>query len=483
MRRTKIVCTLGPSSSDRRTIGKLIDGGMDVARLNFSHGTHDDHRKVFSALREVAEEKDANVAVLMDLQGPKIRTGRLQDGGPVELESGAALTITTEDIVGTAERISTTYEGLPDDVKPDSRILIADGAMELKVTSVEPPEVQCTVVRGGTLGEHKGINLPGVSVSAPALTEKDVEDLGFGLELGVDYVALSFVRTAEDVQDLRDRITEAGYSTPIVAKIERPEALGCFADILEAVDGVMVARGDLGVEVELYRVPQIQKSLIRMCNERGVPVITATQMLESMISSPRPTRAEANDVANAIYDGTDAVMLSGETATGKYPVDTVRVMAEIVQSADEAVDSSPDRGVQARFAHGSRKGSFQDAIGQAVVRMTQVADLKHIVVLTQSGYTAETISRYRPNIPITAITLNEGTRRLCALIWGVDAVQSAVVESMDDMIRVVDKIVLGRKLANRGDPVVIVAGTPLGVGGRTNLLHLHRVGEEQPSVK
>ena len=482
MRRTKIVCTLGPSSSDEATIGKLIDAGMDVARLNFSHGSHDDHRKMFGTLRRIAEAKHANIAVLMDLQGPKIRTGRLRGKEPVELIHGAHLTITTQTIEGDVERVSTTYPNLATDVQPGSRILIADGAMELVVERIEDTEVVCKVIRGGRLGEHKGINLPGVAVSAPSLTEKDIGDLHFGLDLGADYVALSFVRSADDVQDLKNRIAAAGKSTPVVAKIERPEALGCFDEIMNVADGIMVARGDLGVEVELYRVPQIQKNLIRLCVERGIPVITATQMLESMIASSRPTRAEANDVANAIYDGTDAVMLSGETANGKYPVEAVQVMGEIVQSADEALATSPERTVLARFDTGRNRASFKDAIGQAVVRMTQVTDLKHIVVLTQSGYSAETIARYRPRIPITAITLSEDTRRLCALIWGVDAVQSTVVESIDDMIRVIDRIVLDRKLAYPGDPIVIVAGTPLGVGGRTNLLHLHRVGDVQPDT-
>lgn len=482
MRRTKIICTLGPASRDEATISRLVDAGMNVARLNFSHGTHDDHRRVYETLRRVTSATDANVAVLMDLQGPKIRTGLLRDGTPVILENGAPIVITTEEIVGNAARVSTTYADLIKDVGPNSRILIADGAMELVVERVTGTEVLCRVVRGGILGESKGINLPGVAVSAPALTDKDIEDLKFGLELGVDYVALSFVRSAEDVRALKERITAAGKSTPVIAKIERPEALTCFDEIMDVADGVMVARGDLGVEVELHRVPQIQKSLIRLCVERGIPVITATQMLESMISSPRPTRAEANDVANAIYDGTDAVMLSGETANGLYPVEAVRVMSEIVQSADEAMATSPERTVQERFSGGRKEASFKDAIGQAVVRMTQVADLRHIVVLTQSGYSAETIARYRPRIPVTAITLSEETRRLCALIWGVDAIQSAVVESIDDMIHVIDKIVLDKALAKAGDPIVIVAGTPLGVGGRTNLLHLHRVGEDQSSV-
>jgi len=482
MRRTKIVCTLGPSSSDESTIGRLIDAGMNVARLNFSHGSHNDHRKVFGTLGEVAKAKDANVAVLMDLQGPKIRTGRLRGRKPVELTNGACLTITTQTIEGDADRVSTTYRNLATDVRPGSRILIADGSMELVVERIEDTEITCTVIRGGMLGEHQGINLPGVAVSAPSLTEKDIADLHFGLELGADYVALSFVRSADDVQDLKDRIAAAGKSTPVIAKIERPEALGCFDEIMNVADGIMVARGDLGVEVELYRVPQIQKNLIRLCIEHGIPVITATQMLESMISSSRPTRAEANDVANAIYDGTDAVMLSGETAIGKYPVEAVQVMGEIAQSADEAMASSPNRTIQARFENGRSRASFKDAIGQAVLRMTQVTELKHIVVLTQSGYSAETIARYRPRIPVTAITLSEDTRRLCALIWGVDAVQSTVVENIDDMIRVIDKIVLDRKLAHPGDPIVIVAGSPLGAGGRTNLLYLHRVGDVQPDA-
>lgn len=479
MRRTKIVCTLGPSSSDAETIGRLIDAGMNVARLNLSHGSHADHRHVYNTVRAIAQQRDANIAILMDLQGPKIRTGRLRDGAPVELRNNAKLIITTEEIEGNAGRISTTYTNLTKDVSAESRILIADGAMELAVESVQGSEVYCRVVRGGTLGEHKGMNLPGIAVSAPSLTEKDIEDLAFGLELGVDYVALSFVRSAEDVRGLKDRIAAAGRQTPVIAKIERPEALTCFDEIMDVADGVMVARGDLGVEVELHRVPQIQKSLIRLCVDRGIPVITATQMLESMMSSPRPTRAEANDVANAIYDGTDAVMLSGETANGKYPVEAVHVMAQIVESADDALATSPARPVQERFTNSRRGTSFKDAIGQAVVRMTQVTDLRHIVVLTQSGYSAEAIARHRPHIPITAITLSEETRRLCALIWGVDAVQSTVVESIDDMILAIDKIVLKKKLADPGDPIVTVAGTPLGVGGRTNLLHLHRVGENE----
>ncbi|GMU92439.1 MAG: pyruvate kinase [Candidatus Hydrogenedentota bacterium] len=478
MRRTKIVCTLGPSSSTRETIESLVRAGMNVARFNFSHGTHADHRERYRLVRSIADELGQNVAILQDLQGPKMRTGKLEGGRPVRLAEGAPFCITTRPTAGNQHKVSTSYAQLDQDVQPGDRILLADGTMELRVEGVEPPDVHCVVVRGGLLGEQKGINLPGVAVSAASLTEKDVDDLNFGLELGVDFVALSFVRTPDDIRRLKDRIGAAGKSTPVVAKIERPEALARFDEIVSEADAIMVARGDLGVEVDLHRVPQIQKSLIRVCNERGVPVITATQMLESMMNNTRPTRAEAADVANAIYDGTDAVMLSGETASGNYPVEAVSVMAKIVESADEAIATGPFREVRMRLSDsGDGEAGFKEAIGQAVVRMTQVVDLKRIVVFTQSGYSAEAIARHRPRTPITAITLNEEARRRCALVWGVDATASVEVKSVAEMTQVVDRMVLDHSLALKGDSVVIVAGLPLGAGGRTNLLHLHRVGD------
>lgn len=481
MRRTKIVCTLGPSSNRRETIDALIAAGMDVARLNFSHGTHADHRATYATLREAAAAAGRNIAVLMDLQGPKIRTGKLDGGKPVTLVPGAPLVITTEPVAGNASRISTTYGQLANDVKPGDRILLADGIMELRVDRVAPPEIHCTVIRGGMLGEKKGINLPGVAVSAPCLTEKDIEDLEFGLGLGVDYVALSFVRSPNDVVDLKTRIAAFGKNTSVIAKIERPEALSRFSDIVETADAVMVARGDLGVEVELHRVPQIQKSLIRMCNEMGVPVITATQMLESMMTNSRPTRAEAADVANAIYDGTDAVMLSGETANGEYPVETVTTMAKIVETADEAIASAPHHEVHARLRDRStHDAGFKEAIGQAVVRITQVIHVKRIVVLTKSGFSAIAISRYRPRTPITAITLREETQRRCALFWGVDAVACVSHDDFAHLVKAIDEIVVSKSLASAGDALLIVAGVPLGAGGRTNLVHLHRVGENHP---
>lgn len=480
MRRTKIVCTIGPSSNTHETIAALMRAGMDVARLNFSHGSHEDHRATCTLLRRVAAELEHNLAILMDLQGPKIRTGKLEGGKPIQLVPNAAIVVTTEQIPGNATRISTVYERLAHDVKPGDRILLADGVMELRVDRVEPPEVHCTVVRGGMLGEKKGMNLPGVAVSAPCLTEKDIDDLEFGLKLGVDYVALSFVRSPNDVIDLKKRIARLDKSASVIAKIERPEALSRFSDIVEAADAIMVARGDLGVEVELHRVPQIQKTLIRMCNEMGVPVITATQMLESMMSNSRPTRAEAADVANAIYDGTDAVMLSGETANGQYPVETVQTMAQIVECADDAIASAPAHEVHQRLRdRRAHEAGFKEAIGQAVVRITRVLQVKRIVVLTKSGFSAIAISRYRPRTPITAITLREDTMRRCALFWGVDAVACVSRDDLSALIRDIDDIVMEQSLATLGDALLVVAGIPLGAGGRTNLIHLHRVGEEQ----
>jgi len=458
-------------------IGRLIENGMDVARLNFSHGTHDAHRVVFESVRAAALERRRNVAVLTDLQGPKIRTGPLAGGKSVELVEGAALRITTRPVEGDVHCVSTTYANLPHDVSPGDRILLADGTMELTVECVTPPDVDCRVVRGGPLGQHKGMNLPGVRVSAPSLTRKDIQDLAFALDLGVDYVALSFVRQSDDVRDLKRRIAEAGAPTRVVAKIERPEALEDFDAILEETDAVMVARGDLGVEVDLDNVPQIQKDLIRRCNAKGKAVITATQMLESMTGHSRPTRAEVTDVANAIYDGTDAVMLSGETAAGQYPIEAVKVMADIALKADEAIVAAPRPVLTSSNTSCAWEGSFSDAIGHAVRDMVDALDVRRIVCFTMSGYTAAAIARYRPPIPITAITLSEATRRRCALFWGVEAVQAVEVNNTDEMVRTVDDILLSQGLAKMGDTVVIVAGTPLAVGGRTNLLKLHTVGE------
>lgn len=487
-RHTKIVCTIGPSSSSPEMIEKLINAGMNVARLNFSHGTHEGHAQQLQIIREVSQRMNANVAVLMDLQGPKIRTGKLEEPHMVRLDPGADFTITSEKIVGTVERVSTTYEKLPHDVKVDDRILMADGTLELRVTEVAPPEIKCVVVRGGILGESKGINLPGVNIAEPSLTEKDREDLDFILTQDADFVALSFVRSPEDIKDLRKILLEADSDLGIVAKIERPEALECFDEIAALSDVVMVARGDLGVEVDFEEVPSIQKRLIRHCNEMGVPVITATQMLESMVDGDHPTRAEVTDVANAIYDGTDAVMLSGETASGDFPIEACTVMHRVALRTDQELHKniSTRRMMQLRHEElqarrkglaGVRLNSFADSIGQAVFRMSTSLDVARIVCFTTTGYTAGAISRYRPKTRIKAFTNKVSTCRKCAILWGVSAVLTKDFEEIEGLVEEVEEKLIERKSASIGDTILIVAGTPLAAGGRTNLLKLHTIGD------
>lgn len=486
-RRTKIVCTIGPASGTPERIRHLIQAGMNVARLNFSHGTYEYHEEIFRLVRTASAELRQNVAILMDLQGPKIRTGRLRNAELVKLEDGQDIIVTTEEILGDNTIISTSYEHLPQDVKPGDRILMADGTLELQVRRVEPPRIHCKVVTGGYLGQHKGINLPGVDIAAEALTPKDEEDLQFAMKLGADYVALSFVRTPDDIRKIRGIIDEAGASTGVVAKIERPEALDHIDEILYLSDAVMIARGDLGVEVDFEEVPVIQKRLIHKCNEFGVPVITATQMLESMISHPRPTRAEVTDVANAIYDGTDAVMLSGETAAGEYPIEACAVMAKIAFRTDEEMAYSPpaERFVTLRTSDVMRHTTpvsgdktFADAVGQAVCRMASALRIPRIVCFTSSGYTASAIARYRPRTRITAITPSEITQRRCALMWGVTALKTEDIEDVDEMVKRVEWLLVENRMSKKGDTIIIVAGTPLAAAGRTNLLKIHTIGED-----
>jgi pyruvate kinase len=477
LERTKMVCTLGPSSDSPETIRRLVRAGMDVARLNFSHGDHETHRGVFEKVRRVAAEEGANVAVLMDLQGPKIRTGALE-GGTVNLAAGDELVIVAGEGQGHANRLYTSYEHLAADVRPGDRLLISDGQLEFEVVAVEGPVVRVTVIRGGRLKEHQGINLPGVRVTAPSLTPKDCADLALALDLGADYVALSFVRRAEDLAALRKAMADHGRPTAIVAKIERPEAVEHFDAILDATDAVMVARGDLGVEVELEEVPRLQKELIRRCNERGRPVITATQMLESMITNSRPTRAEVADVANAIYDGTDAVMLSGETAAGKYPVEAAEFMARIAATTDRHIlTRAPVERRPPPKPADYGEDAFGHAIGEAAFSISNAMHLTRIVCFTRTGRTAAAIARFRPRVPITAITLSEVTRRRCALIWGVQALKAEGVYQPEDMGRAVDGILLEQGLARPGDAVAITAGVFAAAEGRTNWLKLHRVGE------
>lgn len=487
-RRTKIVCTIGPATRSPEMVERLIDAGMNVARLNFSHANHDIHREQIRIVREAAAKKGANIAILMDLQGPKIRTGKLVEPHRITLEPGAPFTITAEKLVGDVHRVSTTYKSLPNDVKAGDRILLSDGTLELRVESVAPPEVHCTVVRGGELGESKGINLPGVKIAEPSLTEKDREDVALSIAEGADFIALSFVRSADDIRQLRALLQESGSEIGIVAKIERPEALQEFDEIAALSDGIMVARGDLGVEVDFEDVPSIQKRLIASCNELGVPVITATQMLESMVHCGRPTRAEVTDVANAIYDGTDAVMLSAETASGDYPIESCTVMAQVARKTDDEMRKKNSDRRMRHLRQGDLKkrrqglagvhvNSYADAIGQAAYRMSENLDINRIVCFTSTGYTAGAIARYRPGVRITAITNKAITCRKCALLWGVSAVQTKDFDLIEVMVNEVEEQLLRHEAAEQGDSILIVAGTPLAVGGRTNLLKLHTIGD------
>ncbi len=470
--RTRIVCTLGPASDPDEILRGMIRAGMDVAWLNFSHGDQATHAARLARLRQIAREEGALVAILADLQGPKIRVGDLA-GGAVRLVAGAPLTLTTRPGRGDANIVSVDYADLPRAVQPGHRILLDDGAIELQVLSTNATDVVTRVVTGGELLPRKGINLPGVSLAVPALTEKDRADVAFAIAQEVDYIALSFVRSAQDVRALQDLLRQHRASIPVIAKIEKPEAVERIDAILAESDGVMIARGDLGVEVPAEQVPLFQKMLIRKANAAGKPVITATQMLESMIHSPRPTRAEASDVANAILDGTDAVMLSGETAIGKYPVQAVQMMAHLA----EAVESSwqfpmcaPD------FAREAM--SVTDAIGNATCTIAQQLHAKVIIASTSSGYTARMISRHRPLIPIFAVTANARTQRQLALVWGVRAARVNRAATLDEIIAEGLQRALEAGLVQPGDLAVVTAGVPVGVPGRTNMVQVRVVGEQ-----
>ncbi len=476
MRRTKIVCTIGPATSSEERLEQLIVAGMNVARLNFSHGKHEEHGVVIERVRAISARLNIPVAILQDLQGPKIRVGSLQDGGPVKLVNGAHLTITTRDIPGTAQTISTTYMALPQDVKVGDRILLDDGLLELRVVSFDEMNVECVVVHGGRLGEHKGINLPGVAVSAPSLTEKDRDDLRFGVAHDVDYVALSFVRTPQDVLDTRAYLqqlqeelngTKDSSPIPLIAKIEKPEAVEHLDAILAVVDGAMVARGDLGVEMAMEKVPLIQKRIIAKCNALGLPVITATQMLESMVTNPRPTRAEVNDVANAVIDQTDAVMLSAETSVGAYPIESVEVMVRIAQEIELSnhVNQQPQR----------TQISRSQAVSDAARALAEETSVKAIVVLTRSGLSAQLISKDRPRTPIFAYTPSTHVYRRLPLWWGVWSYLISMSGTTEELIALVEKRLLDEQLVQKGDHVVIMGGLPIESRARTNFVKLHRI--------
>ena len=448
-------------------LDRLLSAGMNVARLNFSHGTHDEHAAAIRALRQASLRQQRPLAILADLQGPKIRTGTLAGGGPIRLEAGKQFVITTAKVPGDAERVSTTFTGLPRDVRRGDRILLADGLIELRVIAVRGRDVVTRVINGGEMGEHKGINLPGVKLKVASITPKDREDLMFALQAGANYVAVSFVRTAADVLSAKALIRRAGRDTPVIAKLEKPEAIDNLEEILRAADGVMVARGDLGVELAPEQVPVLQKRIITLACDLRVPVITATQMLESMTEHPRPTRAEASDVANAIFDGTDAVMLSAETASGCYPLETVRMMDRIVREA-EAHMPSVLRPHPATLSVG-------ETICEAICNAAAVFRMKVIAVFTESGSTAQLISKYRPPCPIIAFSPNQETRRRLNLLWGVLPRTIGGTRNIDELSAVAASRLLEERLVARGDVVGIVAGTPFGIRGSTNFMKLHTV--------
>ena len=469
MRRAKIVCTLGPATADPAMITSLVVAGMDVARLNLSHGTKADHERAYDAVRAAGDATGRSVAVLVDLQGPKIRLGSFASG-PVLLADGDPFTITTEAVPGDRTICSTTYQYLADDLEVGDRILLDDGKVVLEVSRVDGRAVETIVQVGGELSDHKGINLPGVAVSTPALTEKDVEDLRWALHLRADMVALSFVRSAADLVPVREVMTQEGVRLPVIAKIEKPEAVAQLEDIIDAFDAIMVARGDLGVELALEQVPVVQKRALQLARRRARPSIVATQMLESMITNPRPTRAEASDVANAVLDGADAVMLSGETSVGRHPIRTVQTMARIIEYVeDERLDLVARMDWEPRTVGG--------AITHAAVQVADRVDARFLVAFTQSGDTVRRIARYRTAIPLLAFTPVADVRSQLALSWGVEAFLVPYAEHTDDMVRQVERAMLELGRCVPGDRVVIVAGSPPGAAGSTNALRVHRIGD------
>ncbi len=469
MRRAKIVCTLGPAVAGAEKILELAEAGMDVARLNMSHGVQADHEQNYQWVREAADKVGKAIAVLVDLQGPKIRLGVFADG-PVILTAGDTFTITTDDILGDQTRCSTTYAGLPGDVNVGDEILIDDGRMRLRATKVTATDVTCAVETTGPVSNNKGINLPGVMVSVPAMSEKDNDDLRFALHLGADFIALSFVRSADDYDDVRKIMDEEGIVIPVIAKIEKPQAVDNLDGIMDAFDGVMVARGDLGVELPLEDVPIVQKLIVEKARRNAKPVIVATQMLESMILAPRPTRAEASDVANAVLDGADAVMLSGETSVGEYPIHTVNTMSRIIESTE--VHGLPR---MASFVWKPRTKS--GVICRAASEVAEAVDARFLVAFTTTGDSARRMTRYRSRVPVIAFTPDAKVRSQLALSWGIETFLVPEVKHTDDMVLQVDKALLEIGRCGEGQQVVIVAGSPPGIPGSTNALRIHNMGD------
>ena len=470
MRRAKIVCTIGPATASAEQIQALVDAGMDVARINRSHGTAEEHEEVVERVRRAAQNSGRGIAVLVDLQGPKIRLETFEEG-PQYLEVGDTFTITTRDVPGTKELVGTTFKGLPGDCAPGDRLLIDDGNVAVRVIEVTDTDVVTRVEVPGYVSDHKGLNLPGVAVSVPAMSAKDEEDLRWGIKADADFTALSFVRSAADIDSVHAIMDECGKRLPVIAKIEKPQAVEALSEIVDAFDGIMVARGDLGVEMPLEDVPLVQKRAIELARRAAKPVIVATQVMDSMIKNPRPTRAEASDCANAILDGADAVMLSGETSVGAYPIEAVRTMARIIEATEENGGEriAPMTPIELDRA---------SAICGAAAIIAEKLDARYLVTFTQSGTSARLLSRLRTPIPMLAFTPLESTRRQLALSWGIHAYRVPEVTHTDDMVWQVDQVAQSARLAEVGDEMVIVAGMPPGTPGSSNLLRVHRLGDE-----
>lgn len=474
-RRTKIVCTLGPSSNTFENIEKLYRAGMNVARINFSHGSHADHKKTIGFVRKVAQKHQYSIPVLMDLQGPKIRVGQMKDGGQI-IEKGSMVVLTNEDVVGDSSLIPIDYPMLAEDAREGNQILIDDGLLELKIVKKKGKEITAKVVVGGEIKSRKGVNLPDVDISMSSITEKDIEDLEFGLDVGVDFVAMSFVRSARDVQDVISRIRAKKSNAAIIAKIEKPEAVDVIDEIIEEADGIMVARGDLGIEIPSERVPLVQKDIIDRCRVAGKPVITATQMLDSMIHNPRATRAESSDVANAVVDGTDAVMLSGETAAGKYPEEAVRTMDKIIKSVE---DNSLDIYYSLKYRKPDwKEKQVIESLAYSCVTIADNVEATAISTITHSGNTARRIAKFRPKVPIVAFTESRLVRRQLNLVWGVQSVRLSEIFDTDKSVKMMEEYLVDHGLVNRGDRVIIATGMPLAKRGRTNMIKVSTIKED-----
>lgn len=472
MLRTKIICTLGPSSEDKHTITRLIHAGMNIARINLSHGNHEEHSKRIKVLRKTCKELKADVALLLDTKGPEIRLGTFY-GGKVTLKKGQEFILTSTPMIGNDKEVFINYDDISKTVSSGDKILLADGLIELQVSRIQGEKVICTVINGGELSDRQGVNIPNKSLPLPALAEKDIEDIVFGIEIGADFIAASFIRKAADVMEIRKVLEENGGSDiHIIAKIENREGVENINEIINVADGIMIARGDLGVEIPVQEVPLVQKQIIEKCNLAGKPVITATQMLDSMIRNPRPTRAEATDVANAIFDGTDAIMLSGETAAGKYPVESVTMMYSIAEKADQAIiDHVKQRAINVK--------SVTDAISHATCSIASELEAKAIITSTKSGYTARAVAKFRPQVPIIAVTFKEKVIKTLQIVRGVIPLEVKETSSTDEMFIEAVKGALSSGMVKKGDLVVITAGVPVNVTGTTNLIRVHIVGEEK----